>query len=96
MVDWTSSNANLKALAVSAGTLSPAFDPVVTSYAVSVANGVTSITITGTPAEGGAALSANNGVAQALTVGPNVITITVTAQNGAVKAYPVTVTRAGA
>ena len=96
VVDWTSSNANLKALAVSAGTLSPAFDPVVTSYAVSVANGVTSITITGTPAEGGAALSANNGAAQSLSVGANVITITVTAQNGAVKAYTVTVTRAGA
>jgi hypothetical protein len=94
VVDWTSSNANLKGLAVSSGTLSPAFDPAVTSYTVSVASGVSSITITGTPAEGGADLSANNGVAQALATGANVIVITVTAQNGTVKTYTVTVTRA--
>jgi hypothetical protein len=94
VVDWTSSNANLKALVLSAGTLSPAFDPVVTNYTVSVANSVSSITVTGIPAESGAGLSANSGAAQSLAVGANVITITVTAQNGAVKTYTVTVTRA--
>ncbi|MDR2663644.1 MAG: Mu-like prophage major head subunit gpT family protein [Treponema sp.] len=94
VVDWTSSNANLKTLTVSAGTLSPAFDPAVTSYAVNVAATVSSITVTGTPAESGAGVSANNGAAQSLATGPNVITITVTAQNGAVKTYTVTVTRA--
>jgi phage major head subunit gpT-like protein len=94
VVDWTSSNANLKALAISAGTLSPAFDPAVTNYTASVANSVSSITVTGTPAESGAGLSANNGAAQSLAVGANVIIITVTAQNGAVKTYTVTVTRA--
>jgi hypothetical protein len=96
VVDWTSSNANLKALTVSAGTLSPAFDPAVTEYAVSVASGVSSITVTGTPAESGAGVSANSGAAQSLATGANVITITVTAQNGRVKAYTVTVTRAAA
>jgi phage major head subunit gpT-like protein len=94
VVDWTSGNANLKALAVSAGTLSPAFDPAVTGYAVAVASGVTSITITGTPAESGAEVSANNGVAQSLATGVNSISITATAQNGTVKTYTVTVTRA--
>jgi phage major head subunit gpT-like protein len=94
VADWTSSNANLKALVLSAGTLSPAFDPAVTSYTASVANSVSSITVTGTPTESGAGLSANSGVAQPLAVGANVITITVTAQNGAVKTYTVTVTRA--
>jgi phage major head subunit gpT-like protein len=96
VVDWTSSNANLKALAVSAGTLSPAFDPAITSYAVNVANGVSSITITGTPAESGAGLSATSGASQSLEVGANVIAIAVTAQNGAVKTYTVTVNRAAA
>jgi phage major head subunit gpT-like protein len=96
VVDWTSSNANLKALTVSSGSLSPAFDPAVTGYAVSVANSVSSVTVTGTPAEGGAGLSAASGAAQSLAVGANVITISVTAQNGTVKAYTVTVTRASA
>jgi hypothetical protein len=96
VVDWTSSNANLKALTVSAGTLSPTFNPAVTEYAVSVASGVSSITVTGTPAESGAGVSANSGAAQSLVTGANVITITVTAQNGRVKTYTVTVTRAAA
>jgi phage major head subunit gpT-like protein len=94
VADWTSSNANLKALVVSAGTLSPAFDPAVTSYTVSVAGSVSSITVTGTPAESGAGLSANSGAAQSLAAGANIIAIVVTAQNGAVKTYTVTVTRA--
>jgi hypothetical protein len=96
VVDWTSGNADLKALTVSAGTLSPAFDPAVTGYTVNVANSISSITVTGTPAESGAGLSAASGVSQSLNVGANVITITVTAQNGAVKTYTVTVTRAAA
>jgi phage major head subunit gpT-like protein len=96
VADWTSGNANLKALAVSAGTLTPAFDPAVTAYAVSVANGVTSVTVTGTAADGDAGVSAESGTAQPLAVGANIITLTVTAANGAVKTYTVTVTRAAA
>ncbi|MDR1239266.1 MAG: Mu-like prophage major head subunit gpT family protein [Treponema sp.] len=96
VVDWISSNASLKALTVNAGTLSPAFNPAVTSYTVNVANGVSAITVTGTPAEGGAEVSANNGVSQSLAAGANVIAVTVTAQNGTVKTYTVTVTRAQA
>ena len=96
VVDWTSGDATLKALTLSAGALSPAFDPAVTGYTASVANGVSSITITGTAADSGASLSAESGAAQPLAVGPNVITLTVTAANGTVKTYTVTVTRAGA
>jgi hypothetical protein len=96
VADWTSGNANLKALTVSAGTLSPSFDPAVTGYTVNVANSVSAITVTGTPAESGAGLSADNGVSQSLTVGANTIIITVTAQNGTVQTYTVTVTRAAA
>jgi phage major head subunit gpT-like protein len=90
-----SGNANLSALAVSGGSLSPAFNPLVTEYTVNVANSVSSITVTGTPADAGASVSANSGAAQSLSVGSNTIAITVTAANGTVKTYTVTVTRAG-
>jgi phage major head subunit gpT-like protein len=96
VVAWTSSNANLSALSLSTGTLSPAFDPAVTEYLVDVGNGVSSITVTGTAAESGAGISAASGAAQSLNVGYNPIAITVTAQNGAVKTYTVTVIRAAA
>jgi uncharacterized lipoprotein YajG len=90
-----STNADLSALTVSSGTLSTAFSAETTAYSVSVANAVTSITVTGTKADSTATVSANNGVAQDLIVGANTITITVTAQNGTtVKNYVVTVTRA--
>jgi uncharacterized delta-60 repeat protein len=92
-----STNANLSALTVSSGTLSPVFAAGTTAYSVSVTNAVTSITVMGTKADTGATLSTNNGVSQALSVGANSITITVTAQDGTtIKNYLVTVTRAGA
>jgi hypothetical protein len=90
----TVADADLQSLMVSSGTLSPAFDPGTTAYTVSVANSVTSITVTGTKNHTGATVSANNGTAQPLNVGQNPITITVTAENGAAKDYTVTVTRA--
>lgn len=74
-----STNADLSALTLSAGTLSPAFEAGTTAYSVSVPNATTSITVTGTKADSSASLSANNGVAQSLSVGVNSITITVTA-----------------
>lgn len=43
-----SSNANLSELVSSVGSLSPAFDPMQTEYSLSVPNGVTSVTLTGT------------------------------------------------
>ncbi len=87
-------NADLSALVVSTGSLGPAFAAGTTAYNVSVANGVTSITVTGTKADTNATVSANNGVAQTLSVGANTITIAVTGQDGAtVKNYVVRVTR---
>lgn len=88
-----SSNANLSALAVSSGTLSPAFSGDVTAYTVTVANITAQITVTGTKADSNATVSANNGVAQTLNFGANTVTITVTAQNGTKKDYTVSVTR---
>ncbi len=89
-----STNADLSALTLNTGTLSPVFAAATMAYNVSVGNAVTSITITGTKADSNATISANNGVAQDLSEGTNRLTITVTAQDGTtIKNYEVTVTR---
>ncbi len=88
-------NANLSALTVTTGTLTPAFAQATTSYAVNVGSAVSSITLTGTPADPNATISNNSGVPQTLNYGANTITLTVTAQNGTTtKNYVVTVNRA--
>jgi uncharacterized repeat protein (TIGR02543 family) len=88
-------DADLSELTVSAGALSPAFSAETTAYSVAVENAISSITVTGTPADTDATVSGNSGVAQALGVGDNPITIAVTAADGTtVKNYVVTVTRA--
>jgi uncharacterized repeat protein (TIGR02543 family) len=90
-----STDADLSELTVSAGALSPAFSAETTAYSVAVENAISSITVTGTPADTDATVSGNSGVAQALGVGDNPITIAVTAADGTtVKNYVVTVTRA--
>ncbi|WP_312433360.1 S-layer homology domain-containing protein [Lacrimispora sp.] len=87
-----SSNANLASLTVNAGTLSPVFDPSVTSYSVSVGYSTASITI-GATAEAGATIS--GGQMHGLNVGVNTIPVVVTAVDGVTtKTYTVTVTRA--
>jgi uncharacterized repeat protein (TIGR02543 family) len=94
-VSSASNNANLSALDANAGTLSPAFAELTTSYTINVAHTVASIILTGTTAEAHATISGNNGVAQSLAFGENVITLSVTAQNGSTtKNYTVTVNRA--
>ncbi len=90
----TSTNADLYALTLDTGTLSPAFSAGTTAYTVNVPNATASITVTGTTADANAVLSLNNGMAQILGVGVNVITITVTAQDGTTtRNYSVTVNR---
>ena len=88
-----SSDATLSTLAVSAGSLTPAFGAAVGSYAVSVPNTVSSITITATATS--EAASVNGAEAYSLSVGSgNVLQITVTAEDGTQRAYSITVTRA--
>jgi uncharacterized delta-60 repeat protein len=101
-------NADVSALALSSGTLSPVFDSGTTSYTASVANVVSSITVTPTRAEANATIEArvNTGTyasvssgsasgALALNVGSNTVDVRVTAQDGVTtKTYTVTVTRA--
>jgi len=92
-----SSDADLSALNISTGTISPAFAADTTAYTVSVPYETDSITVTGTKADVNATVSANNGVAQSLNTGTNTITITVTAQDGkTTKDYVVTVKRGAA
>ncbi|UVT19000.1 MAG: cadherin-like beta sandwich domain-containing protein [Nitrospira sp.] len=95
-------NNSLAGLAVSPGTLAPAFDANVQSYTVSVANNVGSINVTPTLSDPAATVTVNgqaaiSGQARAITLnGPGhgtKITIIVTAQNGNDKTYLVTVSR---
>ncbi|NHN31865.1 discoidin domain-containing protein [Paenibacillus agricola] len=97
-----SSNANLSDLILSSGTLNMSFDANTASYATSVANSVSSLTVTATVYDPTATMKVNgttviNGSAVgaiSLNVGSNTITIVVTAQDGmTTQTYTVTVTR---
>jgi alpha-tubulin suppressor-like RCC1 family protein len=104
------SNADLSALTISAGTLTPAFAAATTTYTASVLNATTSITVTPTRAEANATIEVrvNSGTyatvtsgspssALSLNVGSNTIDVKVTAQDGTtIKTYTTTVTRAAA
>ncbi|MDR0553337.1 MAG: cadherin-like beta sandwich domain-containing protein [Treponema sp.] len=89
-----SEDAALKTLSVSAGSLTPAFSAAAADYTVTVANTVESITVTAEAASGKAAVS--GGGTKSLAVGDNTITVTVTAESGAVKTYTITVRRVDA
>jgi uncharacterized delta-60 repeat protein len=105
-----SANANLSALSLSSGTLSPSFAGGTTSYTASVSNATTSITVTPTVAQANATIEArvNGGSYAAVTsgsasgtlsinVGGNTVDVRVTAQDGTTqKTYAVTVTRQSA
>jgi len=87
-----SSNADLKDLSVSSGTLNPAFAPNIINYTVNVANTVTNITITGVPDDPTATVDGNG--TYSINVGETIFTITVKAQDNTTKNYTVTVFRA--
>jgi hypothetical protein len=94
-------NNNLSALAVSIGTLAPVFASGTTAYTVSVPNGVASLAITPTAANGGAVVSINGKVVAsgtasgAVNLEEGVTTIAVKCNGGgADKTYTLSVTRA--
>lgn len=89
-----SGNANLSALSVSAGTLSPKFSASKTSYNVTVANSVTQFTVYATAADPSATV--NVPATTNLKIGKNTVAVTVTAPNGTQKTYTITVTRSEA
>ncbi len=98
-----SSDANLSALVISLGTLSPEFAAAKTAYTAAVANSVASLAVTPTAADSNATIAANGSAvtsgspseAIALTIGPNIIKVVVTAEDGTKKTYTITATRAG-
>ncbi len=83
-----SANNALSALTVSAGTLTPAFDPAVTEYALSLPQGTEKITVTATPSDSKATVQGDGEVA--LQPGENKLAVTVTAENGDTKTYTIT------
>ncbi len=98
-----SGNANLSSLTVSQGTLTPAFAAGTTSYTDSVANSITSMTVTPTLADTTGTMTVNGtpvvsgSASQAITlnVGNNTITVVVTAQDlTTTKTYTIIVNRA--
>ena len=100
-----STNAALASLALSAGTLTPDFAAATVSYTATVLNATASLTVTPTAAQANAAITVNgNTVASGsasgainLVVGPNTITVAVTAQDGVtLRNYSVVVTRVAA
>jgi len=100
-----STDATLSALTLSSGTLSPTFASGTTSYTASVANSVSSITVTPTRNQANATITVNGTAvtsgsasgAISLSVGSNTITTVVTAQDGTTtQTYTTTVTRAAA
>ena len=97
-----SANADLSGLTLSSGTLSPAFAASTTSYAASVGNATTSVTVTPTVSDatatvtvnGTAVTSGNASGSISLNVGANTITTVVTAQDGTTAStYIITVSR---
>ncbi|MBN2553083.1 MAG: cadherin-like beta sandwich domain-containing protein, partial [Spirochaetales bacterium] len=102
-----SANAELSALAISAGTLDPVFDASTTSYSATVDSGVGFLKVTTSPADAAAAIhvQANGGVWQLcapgvassslwLDVGDNTVSVRVTAEDGITrKTYTIAVRR---
>jgi len=86
-----SSDASLAELTVSQGALSPAFNPAVTEYTVSVADSISSIVLSATANNSGASVDGTG--TMPLEPGNNVFNITVTAEDGNTATYTVTVNR---
>lgn len=80
-------NNALSTLSVAEGTLSPEFDPEVTSYTIEVPYGTTSITVTASPES--EAATVNIGDFSDL---PGSDVVTVTAEDGSTREYTITVT----
>lgn len=83
--DTRSSNCNLSSLQVSPGTLDPKFQAATTSYFVQLEEDVTSIIVSAVAEDEKASVSVSGG--DNLQKGENIVKVTVTAENGAVKIY---------
>lgn len=87
-----SADNSLKALSISPGTLSPAFAGKTVQYTATVANDVTRVEVSATPANEKATVESVTGN-ENLSVGNNAVKIVVKAENGVTATYTITVTR---
>ncbi len=94
VVHRNSADATLSALTLSGVTLSPAFSKTTASYTASVLFAVTSTTVAAKASNAAAVVSGNTG-AQTLNLGPNTLSLLVTAEDGNTQTYTVVVNRAG-
>ena len=83
-----SGNNALSTLTVSVGTLTPAFDPAVTEYTLSLPQGTEKLTLTATPSDSNATVQGDGELT--LQEGENTLPLVVTAENGDTKTYTVT------
>jgi hypothetical protein len=86
-----STNANLKSLKISPGTLSPDFDTNIKEYSATVPSDVDQLIISSIPEDDTATLSLEGN--EKLVIGRNDIKITVTAESGDNKVYTIQVTK---
>lgn len=86
-----SPNNYLSALSVTGQTISPSFSGATTTYSLTVSNSVTSITVNATAVDSAATISGSG--SKSLSVGSNTISVKVTAENGDVRTYTLTVIR---
>lgn len=86
-----SSNTNLKALSTSSGTLTPRFNPDVTSYSVTIANSVEELWLSVTKGDEKQTYVVEG--SRNMKVGLNKRVVVVTAENGDTKQYTVNITR---
>lgn len=84
-----SSNNALSSLTVSAGTLTPAFDPAITEYTLSLPSQSDQLTITANPSDSRATVQGDGDIS--LQDGETSLSVVVTAEDGSAKAYTITV-----
>ncbi len=91
--DSVSPNNWLRSFSISGYSLTPSFQGGTTEYSLIVENGVGSIQISAAPVHSAAKITGTGTIS--LSVGTNVIPVTVTAQNGSTRTYTLTVIRKG-
>ena len=84
-----SSNNALSSLTVSAGTLTPAFDPAIAEYTLSLPSQSDRLTITANPSDSRATVQGDGEIS--LQDGETSLSVVVTAEDGSSKAYTITV-----
>ncbi|MDR2424371.1 MAG: InlB B-repeat-containing protein, partial [Prevotellaceae bacterium] len=94
IIETESSDANLRLIFHSAGTMSPEFDASITTYTINVANVVEHIDIRGEVSHHQATITGNVANMPLVVGNTNIVVLTVTAEDGSQKVYTITIVRA--